>query len=396
MTAVAIGGGGLWAPDTANVLGTWLPNSADLVLNAANTGVMLIGTIRIDGGGSKTISSAGGKIHFLPSSTAITFSNASTNVRVGIQDVNAAAGPPARGDLTFDVFDDLVGGTDSITPSVMNTVTMSSGTKTIANGDLICVAFTMTARGGADTFRVNYIQAATTTITTINQHMPQVVSVTAGPTYTGQTGVPNVVIEFDDGTLGFLDGGWVTSSVNSTANYVGVSIDSATSPDEYAMLFKFAAPVTIDAVMFIANPEGTASSEFEVIVYSGGGLAETPVALATITVDPNQNTGNNTIRRYVLTLPTPLDLTANATYALAIRPTTTNNVSVYYHEVGTAAHWKGHALGTDCFLGGRTNQGGAFGQTTTQRLLAAVRVSKISDGSGGGGSVALPPVRVAA
>lgn len=383
MAAVSLSGG-VWVPDVSYIGGGWLLNGVDLTVDAANEAVHLIGTCTLEGkSGSKTISSSGGKIH-IPIGASTTFSNGGTTLRVGIQDVDAANGPPARGDGTFDVFKDLVGGTDTLTSNAVKSVTMASGTKTINNGDPICVAITMTARGGADSVKISNPQPAAVQVATINEHLPQVILVTAGPTYTGQSAVPNVVIEFDDGTIGWIEGGLVNATISGSTLYNTTSFDSGTSPDEYAMVFRFPGPVTIDAVTFIANPEGSANSTFEVIIYSGAGLAETPVALATITVDPNQNTGNNTHRRYFLTLPTALDLTANAWYALAIRPTTTNNVSIFTFDVAAAAHWKAHALGTDCFLGGRTNQSGAFGQTTTSRMIAGVRVSKISDGSGGG------------
>lgn len=385
MTAVAIPGG-LWVPEWGHWFGAFLPTNIQPIIDAAGEAVQMIGTVCLEGGsGSKTISSAGGKIGWLAENTV--FSDAGTTIRVGIQDVDLTAGPPARGDGTFDVYDDLVGGTDTITSLAWKTCTMSTGSKTLSHGDLICVAVEVQSRGGvSDTTRVQCASLAGLSVTSINAHMPQVVTVAAGPTYSRQNAVPNCLLEFDDGTRGWIDGGWVSNTApGTTSMYTARSFDSGTNPDEYALIFSFPAPVTIDAISAIVNPEGAANSAFELIVYADPTVG-TPTALATISVDPNTASQNASNRRWVFTLPTPLNLAANTLYALAVRPTTTNDVSVFEYTVDAFNTWKAHQLGTSCYYGTRQNQSGVFIPTLTARFFAAVRVSKISDGAGGGGS----------
>ena len=70
------------------------------------------------------------------------FSNGSTNLRIGLQDVTPATGFE---DGTFDVYADLVGGTDTIAEDVILATPMESGTKTVTHGDLLAIAIEMTA-----------------------------------------------------------------------------------------------------------------------------------------------------------------------------------------------------------------------------------------------------------
>jgi hypothetical protein len=379
MTATTIPGSGIWIPSWYGVSGAGANVSANVTVDAANESCHFIGYVSLAGrSGSKTISSSGGKIHWT-TGTSITFANGATNLRIGIQDVDTA-GPPGRGDGTFDVYADLVGGTDTITADAWMTTAMESGTKTITHGDLVCIALTTTARGGADSVLVRYSLLATQTVTTVNSHFPQVTAVTSGPTYTAQNGVPVVLIEFDDGTFGFIDGALVLKPAAATAFYTNNSIDSGTDPDEYALIFEFPVPVTIDALSCLVNPE-TSSSDFELILYSDP--EGTPSAIETLTIDANQ--AQTSMRQVLRSLATPRDLTANTKYAVAIRPTTANNVSVLTISVNDASHWDAHTLNQDAYLGTRKDQTGAFGTTATSRIYASVRAIKFDDGTGSGG-----------
>jgi hypothetical protein len=382
MASTTLTGQGFWVPDTEFLAGGLIHSSANVTLDAANEACHFIGYVSLEGRtGSKTISAAGsGKIHW-STGTSITFANGATNLRIGIQDVTT--GVPARGDGTNDVYADLVGGTDTISTDAWMTTTMESGTKDITHGQLVCIALTMTARAGADSVLVRNASVAGQTATTVTQNMPQVTAVTSGPTYTAQTGAPLCLIEFDDGTYGFIDGGLVLVPQGATPLWVGVSFDSDTTPDEYALVLQFPVPVTIDGVSVMLSPAAS-TSDFEIILYSDA--EGTPSVVETLSMDANQAVAANT-RRWVIPLTTPRALTANTKYAVAIRPTTTDNVSLAMMDVNVAAHWAAHALGEDAYLGTRTNQTGAFSSTTTRRPMIGVRISALDNGVGGGGMV---------
>ena len=100
------------------------------------------GHIRIDGRpvGAKTISSAGGKLHFM--AAGIGFVDLASTFDFGIQDVSAS-GPPIQPDGTFDVKATLVGGGGVFTTTAWNQIPMTTGSKSITNGDTLNIT-TMT------------------------------------------------------------------------------------------------------------------------------------------------------------------------------------------------------------------------------------------------------------
>ena len=73
--------------------------SAAMTIDAAVEAVHYTGQVFLEAGsGSKTISSAGGKIHWRTSGT-VTFANAGTTIRIGLQDVSTSASYAGGWDL---------------------------------------------------------------------------------------------------------------------------------------------------------------------------------------------------------------------------------------------------------------------------------------------------------
>jgi hypothetical protein len=331
-------------------------------MDAAAEKVAFIGTIYIDGrpGTAKTISSAGGKIYFLPGTT--TFSDASTNLRIGIQDLDDATGGSGAGvgatvDGTFDVYDDLVGGTDTITTTTWKTVTMSSGTKDITHGQKIAVVFDMTARGGSDS-----VQVSAVSIVVANAGFPQVQHNTAS--WVRQSSIPIAIIEFDDGTLGMIEGS-LPISVATAQSYA-----SNSTPDEYGMIFQLPFESTAISIWMIGRPTSNAANG-ELILYSDP--LGTPVAEATITLDANNFQLTDGVRFGEWTLPTAKTLSANTDYAVTFRPTTTTAVNLTYFTLPDANYRKFMA-GTNVSRAHRTDNAGAFTSTTTSYPLIGVRL----------------------
>jgi uncharacterized repeat protein (TIGR02059 family) len=331
-------------------------------MDAAAEKVAFIGTIYIDGrpGTAKTISSAGGKIYFLPGTT--TFSDASTNLRIGIQDLDDATGGSGAGvgatvDGTFDVYDDLVGGTDTITTTTWKTVTMSSGTKDITHGQKIAVVFDMTARGGSDS-----VQVSAVSIVVANAGFPQVQHNTAS--WVRQSSIPIAIIEFDDGTLGMIEGS-LPISVATAQSYA-----SNSTPDEYGMIFQLPFESTAISIWMIGRPTSNAANG-ELILYSDP--LGTPVAEATITLDANNFQLTDGGRFGEWTLPTAKTLSANTDYAVTFRPTTTTAVNLTYFTLPDANYRKFMA-GTNVSRAHRTDNAGAFTSTTTSYPLIGVRL----------------------
>lgn len=366
-----------WLPDKRSHVDQGIFATAnDSVIDAADEYVHWTGHLWLPArSGSKTISAAGGgKIHWMVGAATITFANASTNLRVGIQDVSATGGP-ARGDGTFDVYADLVGGTDTITAATFRTDAMESGTKTLTHGDHFAIVIGMTARGGTDLVRVKGVAS-------LGLNSPQTVLQTSGPAYAAVSNTCICAIEFDDGTFGFFDGGWVTST---GIGFAALSWHLDSTPDEYANIFQVPFPCSIDAVTACVTATNT-DSDYEIILYSDP--LGTPTVIETITVDAAHHIAYGAYRIYQRPLATVRTLLANTDYAIALRPTSgnPNNIGVGYHDVADVAHWDAHSLGDKCYIGSRSGQTGAFSTTTTRRIHSlGVRVCALDDGAGGSG-----------
>lgn len=327
-------------------------------INAAGESFAGIGQIFLQGGpgSSKTISSSGGKIHFRTGS--ITWANAGTNLRVGIQDV-AATGLE---DGTYDVRADLVPGTDTLTATALNVAAMETGSKTITHGDFIAVVIEMTTLGGADSVTVSKMGNVNIAPYSTND-------TGSGPAKNTTNNEPMITIEFDDGTVGWLgrNFAWIETFV---------SYNSGSTPDEYATVFQLPFKGSIIGA-YIYMTSISATDDFEVILYSDP--LGTPVAERTTTIDATYTAAPNTGYLHV-DFSTAYTCLANTNYAIAVRATTANNIAVYYLDQGDTVKLKPTALGTNWYLGSRTNQTGAFSTTTTQLPLIEITVNALDDG----------------
>lgn len=319
-------------------------------------------------GTSKTISAGGGGRILWTSGTTQTFSNGSTNLRVGIQDVDGATGLE---DGTHDVFGDLTGGTDTIAASTVIDTDMESGTKTIAHGDTIAIVIEMTARGGADS-----VTAA------IDNSIPSLLpygtsDVGAGPTKSALV-LPMFTIVFDDGTIGWLgeDSFAWTVAANTAFN-------SGSTPDEYCQLVQY--PWDFEAAAIVMYLNAIASTDdFEAILYSDP--LGTPSVVETITVDVSTTFANNGGSCFIhLPFTTLRSITRNTRYGIAIRPTTANSVQLMQLSLGGAALRAVLPLGTNVSLGTRTNQSGAFSENTALVPVFGLVPASLHESSGSGG-----------
>src|SRR3990172_8398967 len=348
---------------------------ANATLDAVGEKSVFIGRENLEGGpGSKTISSAGGKIEF--STGTVTWATAGTTLRVGIADVDLANGPPARDDGTHDVYKDWVQGTDALSGTTWTSFAMATGTKTITHGDLIAVVCEITVRNGSDSVVVQGYDCSAP------PGIPICTKFTGGAWSATANMVPNVIIIFDDGTLGCIAGGTCFDGTSNSTNF-----NSGSAIDERACIFQVPGPVTVDR-LFAFCPSSVAGSDFEIILYSTP--LGTPSVIEAVTVDSNTMTSSNGAPVEVL-LTTVRQLSANTDYAVAIRPTTTNNVRLNHGTFSNANYRKFYPGGTNTRLGTRADQTGAFTETTTQVPFCGVGISAIDDGAGGAGGLLVHP-----
>jgi len=334
-------------------------------MDAVGESTSYLGHLLWEDGASHTVSSAGGKIYLL-FTVVSAWANVGTNLRVGIQDLTSGLE-----DGTFDVFDDLVPGTDTLTADVIKTVTMSSGTKTIAHSDLIAVVIEMTARGGTD--------AVSPARVTANAGMPYC-AVDSGVGVTRSASMPFCLIEADDGAVGWFHQACVPYTSTNT------SFNSGSTPDEYALIFSL--PFKATTNMLFANiGDVDAGENGEVILYSDP--TGTPVAERTYT-HTGDNYGTIGNASGMLNAPiTEFTLQPNTTYAVAYRPTTVaNRILKRITSIPSANSRKTTPFGTTLLGGTRTDNTGAFATSTTDFPVLGLYVNKLSDdvGSGSGGT----------
>ena len=332
-------------------------------------------------GGSKTISSAGGGSIAWIVGSAVTFANAGSTYRFGIQDMSTTTNP-GQGDGTFDVYGDMVGGTDTFTANAVNDISMTSGTKTIAQGDLLTIAAKAVSRAGSDTVRLMAVDGFRD-LTFGN--MPAVVVSESGGAFAKQTSTPSALITFDDGTLGMLR--FTSPLVSLTIAAYNVNTGTA---DEYGNLITLTSPAYLSA--FATSPGSVygSAADFEFILYSDP--LGTPVAEHTLLVDSTQSAGGTFgTGESIWSLPTPVLLDAG-TYAVTTRPTTTTNIETGQWDAHSADHLDLYGPVT-CYAVRRLNDTGAFadfngGTAKTRRMEVSVILSGGDDGAGGAGGVA--------
>jgi hypothetical protein len=314
-------------------------------LAAAGNEVFVIGRMLLSSGPgtSKLISSAGGKI-FLRIGSAVTWANAGTTLRCGIQDLDATG----LNDLTFDVYDELVPGTDTVTASTIQTITMSTGSKTIADGDQVAIGVRMTTRAGADSVTFGGVTGAWNAEGTLSPY-----GSFGGAVVNGN--FPLAAVMFDDGTLGYIRWTELVSGGNVSVGAFG----SGSTPDEYAATFQVPYKCAIDGAAFYHGSVAR-TDDFELILYSDP--LGTPVAISTATGDATFSAG--AAGWYWLYFGSNLTLEPDTTYGLAIRATTVNTFTVNYGLTVDAALKALSPFGSLKWCS-RTDQTGAFSEVNT-------------------------------
>lgn len=338
-------------------------------VDAANEACIMVGYIFTEDGGSHTIDTSGSSSLGWRSGT-VTFSNAGTTVKVGLAAVDTANGPPTRpvnvaNVITFDVAAVFTGGGGGITTDAWQTSVPTTGSKTIANGDLVAFAVQMTARGGADSILVQ------TVASNASQVLPGVTALAAG--FSDPVRIPNAVITFSDGTLGFFVGGFVASIGVSTQTF-----NSGSSPNEYGNLFQAPFPMSVYGIAACAN---LANADF--VLYSDP--LGTPAAQRTVSVDANTQQVASNASLLEAWFATPYTVPANTPVAAILKPTSVSNCVMQYKTYHAAAHQKSEAFGTNGYAVNRASGAFAAQNSSKDRFTIGLLVGGFDDGAAVGG-----------
>jgi hypothetical protein len=253
--------------------------------------------------------------------------------------------------------------TTGITTGAVNTSVMTSGTKTIANGDLIAIGLQMTTRVAPDAVIVTTIGGVTFGGSPV---FPATTDNTGGTYARVAAAYPNAYIKFDDGSLG-----WLIGSAFIGASVATQTFSSSTgTADEYGNLLYL--PYTFMALgVSVSCSVSSASADYEVILYTDP--LGTPSAARTITVDSTWLgvAGNASASQFAFS--SPYFIRARTPYAITVRPTTTTNLSCYYIDPATADASDTNGVGTNFYAVRRLDNTGAFsdynGGTAKTRLM---------------------------
>lgn len=295
-----------------------------------------------------------------------------SDLTVSIQTVSTVAGPPYQPTGT------LLGATNNATTteelsahtaSTWHQTTAFAEVAAVTFGQHIAVVFGYANYAGADNFSLANLG-----------------SISGGPffetgfvTNTGSwavtSAVPNIILEFDDGTFGTLEGAFPFSATSTLAH----NVDSATT-DEYALGFQVPVACKSDGAWMLLN--FAASAEAEINLNDASGV----LTGGTITVGPQEIVGAASTRAAYVTWTDEVTLAANTQYYLSARPTTTNNITVYYWDVSAANHFQAFPGGTTWNHSKRIGQGAWDALTTTRRLFGGIRISSIETTASGGAS----------
>lgn len=260
-----------------------------ITIDAAGEKLAMVGLIKWADGGTHTVSSAGGSISFYLGASTV-WASGSTSVDIGIQDISAGTREP---DGTFDVYGTLVPGVETLTALATNTATMESGTKTIADSDLIAVVFDMTARGGTDALPIGGISGGG--FGGLAHPYNRFHNAVSWGTSTTQ---PNVIIKADDGVYGWFEPwGYRPASQGSQAYNSGTG-----TADEYGARILLPWPVTVEAIsvpIVLAGTSGVVVAAGSKTGYSlaAGGAGSGSIAAAELNniadavLDRNMATG---------------------------------------------------------------------------------------------------------
>jgi hypothetical protein len=378
MALVNLVGTGIWMPTWPGIL-TSTPvysTATGAVLDANTEEVQFIGRVTIDGGGSKTFGTSS-KIGW-PVGPTVTFATGST-LRVGVKQaskIDMATGPPARattGTAAFDVYDDLVGGTDTLTQLSYREDTMTAGTPlTVADQDWLAVCFYLTLTSGTPSIKVAGTSVAGVGMT----NSTSVTLVTSGSVYTAQGPMlSGVAILFNDGSLGWLEPSRIfTGASDVTTGGIG-------NGNSFANIIRVPFPCKIDALgAMVTTSTGIGDCALELVETPLG----TPVTLASIALDANVmnvSTGRAVVARFA----TPQTLAANTDYAISLKQTTANTVLSNYWDVPISANYfKPMGMGAECYAVNSTAGATFVSQNSgRRRYLIWMRVSAVDDGASG-------------
>lgn len=241
-----------------------------------------------------------------------------------------------------------------------------SANRTVSYGENLGVVFEFDGSGrlGADAVNISGLGSSFS----LPHNIGALSLLNTGGGWSAATFLPNLVLEFTDGSFGTLIGAFPCSAIGTH------SFGSGSTPDEYALKMSFPGPVSVDGVVGLIGAVG--GGDFDVVLYEG-----TTARGSAASIDKDHVFAT----RWANALfDNEEDLSATTDYYAAIKPTSATAVALHYFDVANADHLRCHGGGTGWCQASRTDAG-AWSDTTTRRPFLSVMVSGIGDDVGGAG-----------
>lgn len=283
-----------------------------------------------------------------------------SGLTLSLQNVDLANGPVYRPDGTPDQTVAIANGDAAFASNTWYTTGNLSADRSVTFGELIAVVIEYDGSGrlGADAVNIRGIPPAGAASRNLASG-----SALFTASWAVVNATPNVILEFTDGTFGTLDGAYPLSATAS------VAFNSGSAADEIALQFTPTFNGKIDGASVAMS--AAAGADFDVVLYEG------TTARATASFDAEVVEGSNSPRLLIAPL-SEVSIAAGVTYYLSLKPTTANNVTIYYFDVAAAGHFQAHEADSTWIYNTRVDAGAWGTATATRRPFMCVRFSQIT------------------
>jgi hypothetical protein len=295
--------------------------------------------------------------------------NPDNGIRVSFQTVDATTGLP---DGTQDEYRDITGTLSAgwQVPGLMTSDGTDVGTKrTVTVNDTIAVVIEFVSFVASDSVSVGLI----TTITNNGLSLSAYNADATTGTYSKASGsLPIVALKYDDGTYAIPVTG--TVACFPLTAYTATSFNSSSTPDEYAVRFQLPIAARIVGLWARVDP----NDDFDLVLYNG------TTAERTISFDKDilRSTAPGLLSGY---FSSSYDVSANTTYRIAIKPTTTTNIITYRWSATNNTLLGLIPGGIEWYESTRTDAG-SWTDADSNRPFAGLIISGWETGSGSGSS----------
>ena len=177
---------------------------------------------------------------------------------------------------------------------------------------------------------------------------------------------PMIALRYDDGSVEPIGPTFYPISAMGT-----LSVASNTDPKEIGLYFKFPVPVKVGGFWLRADLDG----DCDFVLYDSDGTTE----LESVIFDEDYRRGATAGGNIVILFATERALVADTWYRLAVQPTSTTAITLYYFDVNSAANMDGIEGGQNFHYTAKA-AADTWSQTTTRRLWVGLLVAAVDDG----------------